>query len=123
MQLLLKYEYSHPTFALSLPIVASKLVKSFLSCLISKTKQTNLPTSFYLNICKKQNIDISQLHLLERASPTSVLSLTIIMMKPSVIAEPYNWPHDGTFSPQTTALVIIDMQMDCKYLSTPRLSV
>jgi hypothetical protein len=37
-------------------------------------------------------------------------------MRPQVKAEPYDWPHDGTFNPQTTALVIIDMQMDCKHI-------
>ncbi|QYR23642.1 cysteine hydrolase [Paenibacillus sp. sptzw28] len=31
---------------------------------------------------------------------------------PTVNAEPYNWPYDGSFSPETTALVIIDMQID-----------
>ena len=29
-----------------------------------------------------------------------------------VAAEPYPWPFDGSLSPQTTALVIIDMQTD-----------
>ena len=28
-------------------------------------------------------------------------------------ANPYNWPHDASLSPQTTALVVIDMQRDC----------
>lgn len=31
---------------------------------------------------------------------------------PSVEAEPYRWPHDGSFHADTTALVVIDMQMD-----------
>lgn len=30
-------------------------------------------------------------------------------------AMPYDWPHDASFSPYTTALVIIDMQKDCMY--------
>jgi hypothetical protein len=30
-------------------------------------------------------------------------------------AHPYDWPHDATFTPYTTALVIIDMQKDCGY--------
>ncbi|KAL7271066.1 hypothetical protein RUND412_006197 [Rhizina undulata] len=30
----------------------------------------------------------------------------------NVTASPYHWPHDGTFSPETTALVVIDMQND-----------
>jgi nicotinamidase-related amidase len=29
-----------------------------------------------------------------------------------IAAEPYRYPHDGSFSPQTTALLIIDMQRD-----------
>lgn len=28
-------------------------------------------------------------------------------------AVPYDWPHDASFTPYTTALVIIDMQKDC----------
>lgn len=31
-----------------------------------------------------------------------------------VVADPYGWPHNGSLSPETTALVIIDMQRDCK---------
>ena len=34
--------------------------------------------------------------------------------KGQVEASPYDWPHDATFSPFTTALLIIDMQRDCK---------
>lgn len=30
-------------------------------------------------------------------------------------AVPYDWPHDATFTPYTTALVIIDMQKDCTF--------
>merc|ERR1711939_976297 len=29
-----------------------------------------------------------------------------------IVASPYNWPHDASLSPQTTALVVIDMQRD-----------
>lgn len=35
-------------------------------------------------------------------------------MEGFVEAEPYRWPHDGSLDPRTTALVIIDMQKDCK---------
>jgi nicotinamidase-related amidase len=30
----------------------------------------------------------------------------------SIEAEPYKWPHDASFSPSTSALVVIDMQVD-----------
>ncbi|OCT46289.1 Peroxyureidoacrylate/ureidoacrylate amidohydrolase RutB [Cladophialophora carrionii] len=30
----------------------------------------------------------------------------------SVLAEPYHYPHDASFSPATTAIVVIDMQRD-----------
>ncbi|KAI9737063.1 MAG: hypothetical protein M1834_000653 [Cirrosporium novae-zelandiae] len=32
--------------------------------------------------------------------------------KGQIRAEPYNWPHDASFSLETTALVIVDMQRD-----------
>ncbi len=34
--------------------------------------------------------------------------------KCQIEAVPYEWPHDASFSKFTTALVIIDMQKDCK---------
>lgn len=34
-----------------------------------------------------------------------------------VKALPYDWPHDSSFGPRTTALVMIDMQRDCMYTS------
>src|SRR4051794_41859628 len=34
------------------------------------------------------------------------------MTFPSVAADPYPWPYDGSFSPATTALVNIDWQVD-----------
>lgn len=35
--------------------------------------------------------------------------------KGQIAAVPYDWPHDATLTPYTTALVIIDMQKDCAY--------
>ena len=32
-------------------------------------------------------------------------------------ATPYAWPHDASMSPETTALIIIDMQNDCAFNS------
>lgn len=34
--------------------------------------------------------------------------------KGQIAAVPYDWPHDATLTPYTTALVIVDMQKDCK---------
>jgi hypothetical protein len=34
--------------------------------------------------------------------------------KASIRADPYNFPHDNSLSPKTTALVVIDMQRDCE---------
>ncbi len=31
-----------------------------------------------------------------------------------VESDPYEWPHDAPMNPKTTALVIVDMQQDCK---------
>lgn len=36
--------------------------------------------------------------------------------KGQIEAIPYDWPHDATFTPFTSALVIIDMQNDCEML-------
>jgi hypothetical protein len=38
-----------------------------------------------------------------------------ILTQGRVDAQPYNWPHDASLDSKTTALVIIDMQKDCKY--------
>ena len=37
-----------------------------------------------------------------------------VEMQTSMEASPYNWPHDESLDPKTTALVIIDMQKDCR---------
>jgi biuret amidohydrolase len=36
-----------------------------------------------------------------------------------VQAQPYHWPHDASFTRENTALVIVDMQRDCKRLRLP----
>ena len=38
-----------------------------------------------------------------------------------ISAVPYDWPHDAGFSPFTCALVIVDMQKDCKISWDPLL--
>lgn len=45
--------------------------------------------------------------------PSTVSSISMSKMESHIEASPYAWPHDGTFNPKTTALVIIDMQKDC----------
>ena len=37
------------------------------------------------------------------------------LRKGQIEAVPYSWPHDASFGKFTTALVLIDMQRDCKY--------
>lgn len=36
-----------------------------------------------------------------------------------ISARPYNWPHDSSLDRSTTALVIVDMQKDCKFGQLP----
>jgi hypothetical protein len=48
---------------------------------------------------------------IERKPLKPILSRSSIMAR--IEAEPYMWPHDNSFDPKTTALVIIDMQEDC----------
>jgi hypothetical protein len=40
-----------------------------------------------------------------------------------VDAQPYNWPHDAPMDSKTTALVVIDMQKDCQYITSPFFTV
>lgn len=39
--------------------------------------------------------------------------VTMGLGRKHITATPYAWPHDGSFSRETTALVLIDMQRDC----------
>jgi hypothetical protein len=55
---------------------------------------------------------------------TSMIStLSLFKMDSNIEAQPYRWPHDNSFDPKTTALVIIDMQKDCKFGFTFRLQL
>jgi hypothetical protein len=49
-------------------------------------------------------------------APT-ISTLSLSKMDSSIEAKPYKWPHDSSFDPKTTALVIIDMQKDCECLT------
>lgn len=39
-------------------------------------------------------------------------------LRGQLYADPYNWPHDSSLDVATTALVIVDMQKDCKFISS-----
>lgn len=55
---------------------------------------------------------------LERRTPTPLIvpSLSFAKMKVAQVdAAPYAWPVSGGMNPKNTALVIIDMQKDCKF--------
>jgi hypothetical protein len=71
-----------------------------------KFKQTKVPRKKVTSLPKR----------LPKQKPLQTLTiedLTLSEMQASVEARPYKWPHNGGFSPETTALVIIDMQRDC----------
>jgi hypothetical protein len=58
-----------------------------------------------------------------KALRTSTISTSLVSkMDSNIEALPYRWPHDSSFDPKTTALVIIDMQKDCKLFSPPSAS-
>ncbi|PQE08358.1 isochorismatase family protein [Rutstroemia sp. NJR-2017a WRK4] len=44
---------------------------------------------------------------------TLTISDAVSLDDGQVSARPYNWPHDSSLDPSTTALVIVDMQKDC----------
>jgi hypothetical protein len=50
--------------------------------------------------------------------PPSIPPLELLKSKMTsqIDAKPYSWPIEGGFNPRTTALVIIDMQKDCKLI-------
>lgn len=53
------------------------------------------------------------------ATPPRGPPIERLLSGPRVSAHPYAWPHNGSLSPETTALVIIDMQKDCNGLQSP----
>lgn len=53
----------------------------------------------------------------KKAPPKPIIQRHVLAeMETSVEASPYNWPHDESLDPKTTALVIIDMQKDCRFI-------
>ena len=85
---------------------ANRSRRSFLNCfgLFSSTKPERSKVSARPVQPKRKNL---------RTSTISTISLA--RMDSSIDASPYKWPHDNSFDPKTTALVIIDMQKDCEY--------
>lgn len=47
------------------------------------------------------------------SAPTGIPSTFSSRTPGQLKAKPYLWPHDASLHPQTTALVVIDMQRDC----------
>lgn len=47
-------------------------------------------------------------------TPSAIAALSFASMESRVDAVPYAWPSSGGIDPNTTALVIIDMQNDCE---------
>ena len=47
-------------------------------------------------------------------SPSKAQSIISSNPAMSIKARPYDWPHNASLNPRTTALVVIDMQVDCK---------
>ena len=46
------------------------------------------------------------------AGRQTLIPASRIIQRQERAADPYPWPYDGTLSPQTTALIVIDMQTD-----------
>lgn len=46
-------------------------------------------------------------------SQATIGSYSAFDMRSQLQAEPYDWPHDKSLAPKTTALLVIDMQRDC----------
>lgn len=78
----------------------------------------NIISGFKIKRAKSpRNNRIALPRQLPERKPLKTLSISDLSFSPmdaSIDAQPYRWPHNGGFSPETTALVIIDMQKDCK---------
>jgi len=66
---------------------------------------------------RKLNAEQARRQDLERRTPTPSIipALSFAKMGSQVNAAPYAWPITCGMNPETTALVIIDMQKDCEY--------
>lgn len=60
-----------------------------------------------------KNVDRPIISILEAHTCSSLSFRRTAQTGGPIKATPYNWPHDASLGPQTTALVLIDMQRDC----------
>ena len=60
-----------------------------------------------------KNVDRPVISILEAHTCSSLSFRRTAQTGGPIKATPYNWPHDASLGPQTTALVLIDMQRDC----------
>lgn len=88
----------------------------------NESPKQNFPRNILSNLTFKRTkapkkIIIAPPRQLPERKPLQMLTIADLSFSPmetSIEAQPYKWPHDGSLSPETTALVIIDMQKDCK---------
>ena len=62
-----------------------------------------------------KNTDRPVISILEAHTCSSLSFRRTAQTGGPIKATPYNWPHDASLSPQTTALVLVDMQRDCTF--------
>lgn len=99
-------EASEPTLISRAPISKTSFQQDVLDCFsfLKRGERHSPPTTN--SIASGSNRRLFLKPILHRHHNT---------MDPCIDAVPYRWPHDSSFDPKTTALVIIDMQKDCKY--------
>lgn len=62
-----------------------------------------------------KNVDRPIISILEAHTCSSLSFRRTAQTGGPIKATPYNWPHDASLAPNTTALVLVDMQQDCMY--------
>lgn len=60
-----------------------------------------------------KNVDRPVISILEAHTCSSLSFRRTAQTGGPIRATPYNWPHDVSLGPDSTALVLIDMQRDC----------
>lgn len=88
-----------------------------------RPKITTFPRSLFNNCFSFLSHKVPpriQVHDRKILRTPTILTFSHSKMNSSIDASPYKWPHDNSFDPKTTALVIIDMQQDCEYFLSPQ---